>query len=85
MSLEQFISTSRCLNFKKYTQHTGSFSHLRQCGCDYYLYISLEDLTIINPYTKKNKGKKYKSFFSAASADDCKTKAYNWIQKEIRL
>lgn len=85
MSLEQFISHARCQNFKKYTQHTGNFSHSRQCGCDYYLYISTEELTIINPYTIKDKGKKYKSFFSSLSSDDCKTKAFNWIQELIKL
>lgn len=56
-----------------------------QIGWDYYLYISTEDLTCVNPYSKKDKHKKYKSFFSSMSADDCKRKAFNWIQEQIKI
>lgn len=85
MSLEQFISLSRCQNFKKYVQHTSQFSSRRQCGCDYYIYICLENLSVINPYSKTYKGEKYKSFFSSTSSEDCKTKAFNFIQESINI
>lgn len=85
MTLDEFISLHKSMNFKKYTQHTGQFSSRRQCGCDYYIYICLDTLRVVNPYTKKDKGVKYKSLFSSVSADDCKTKAWNYIQETIKI
>lgn len=75
----------KCHNFKRYNQHTGSFKNLRQCGCDYYIYICLEDLSVINPYSKTYSGEKYKSFFSSTSSEDCKIKAFNFIQESIKI
>lgn len=85
MSLEQFISLNKCHNFKQYTQFTSHFSRKKQIGCHYYIYISLEDMKVINPYSKKYKGEKYKSFFSSVSSDDCKTKAWQFIQEKIEI
>lgn len=50
-----------------------------QIGCHYYLYFD-ENLNIINPYTKKDEGKKvFKSFMSTSSREDVLRQAYNWI------
>ena len=85
MSLKEFISLNRCHNFKRYNQKTSQFSSRTQIGCDFYLYVSIENLTVINPYGNKYNKEKYKSFFSSMSADDCKEKAYNWIQEIIKI
>jgi hypothetical protein len=80
MSLEQFISQFKTIRFEKRIQYTSCFSFSKSCGYDYYMYVDINNLKPINPYTKINKGKKYKSFFSSASSEHVKELAYNYIK-----
>lgn len=80
ISLEQFFRDSRAVRFKKYTQRTSEFSHKMQIGCDYYVYVCVDTLEVINPFTKKHEGRDYKSFFSSISADHAKELAYDYIK-----
>jgi hypothetical protein len=79
MSLEQFISRFKAIRNQKLTQKTSQFSNLKCIGYDYRIYVNPETLEVINPFTKKDKGKKYKSFFSSVSADHVKELAFNYI------
>lgn len=80
LTLEQFCKKVRSVNFPQYEQFTGCFSRKKQVVCAYHVYVCIDTLQVINPYTKKDAGRKYKSFVSYASADDAKEKAYNYIK-----
>lgn len=84
MSLEQFVSQFKSIRNEKRIQFTGCFSRTRNCGYDYYMYVDIETLMPINPYAKKDKGKKYKSFFSSISADYVKEAAYEYIKNTMQ-
>lgn len=79
-SFDKFSKRVKAVNFKKYVQFTASFGSKKQIGCDYYVYVCLDTLEVINPYTKKHAGRKYKSFFSGFSSEDAKRKAYDYIE-----
>ena len=79
------------LDFKTFSEKVKAIRSLQYCddyyrhgirhqiGCHYYLYVD-ENLNIINPYTKKDSGKKIlKSFVSTSSREDVLRQAYNWI------
>lgn len=83
-SLEVFVASFKSIRFEKRRQFGGRVSRTMSCGFDYYMYIDIDTLQPINPYTKKDKGKKYKSFFSSISQDDVKLKAYNYIQEIMK-
>lgn len=80
-SLEQFLKKSRAVRFVDKIQHTGSFSHTRQFGIRYYVYLCLNKLEVINPFAKKHSQREYKSFFSSISANEAKKMAYEYIMK----
>lgn len=82
MSKEHFLKYSRSVLYKRYGQRTAQFSNKMQIGCDYYVYVDIESFEVINPFTKKHKNKKYKSFFSNISSWHVKELAYEWILKE---
>lgn len=79
------------LDFKTFSEKVKAIRSLQYCddyyrlgkrhqiGCHYYLYVD-ENLNIINPYTKKDSGKKIlKSFVSTSSRKDVLRQVYNWI------
>ena len=80
LTLEQFCKKARAVRFVERTQVTAQFSHTRQCGITYYVYVCKDTLEVINPFTKKNSGRKYVSFRSSAFADAAKEQAYNYIK-----
>lgn len=82
MNKEQFIKTCKSVRLQKNIQHTGSFSHLRSCGFDYYVYVCPINFETFNPFTKKHKGRPYKSFFSSVSAYHAKEHAYKYIVQQ---
>lgn len=79
MDFIEFEKTVRTINSKQYADDYFRLGKKHQIGCYFYLYVDT-DLQIINPMTKKDKGKKVlKSFYSTTSALDCKQKAYDFI------
>ena len=82
MNKDQFIKKCKSVRLQKNIQHTGSFSHLRSCGFDYYVYVCTINFETFNPFTKKHKGRPYKSFFSSVSAYHAKEQAYKYIVQQ---
>lgn len=82
MNKEQFFKTCKSVRLQKNIQHTGSFSHLRSCGFDYYVYVCPINFETFNPFTKKHKGRPYRSFFSSVSAYHAKEQAYKYIVQQ---
>lgn len=80
VSFEEFREKTKAVRSQTKHQNTGSFRHLQVVGTTYYVYIDLETNESINPFTKKDQEKKYKSFRSGFSADDAKRKAYEWLR-----
>lgn len=80
LTLEQFCKSVKAVRYRKYEQFTACFSRKKQIGCDYYVYVCLDTLEVINPFTKKHKHRKYKSFISGFSPDDAKKQAYMYIK-----
>lgn len=78
-TLQQFCKNTKASRFPRYVQFTGQFSRQKKVGCDYYVYVCIDTLEVINPFTKKHQGRKYKTFWSSVSADDAKEQAYNYI------
>ena len=70
------------MRLQKRVQHTGSFSNLRSCGFDYYVYVCPINFEIFNPFTAKHKARPYKSFFSSVSAYHAKEQAYEYIVQQ---
>ena len=83
MNKEQFIKKCKSVRLQKNIQHTGSFSNLRSCGFDYYVYVCPINFETFNPFTAKHKGRPYKSFFSSVSAYHAKEQAYKYIVQQI--
>ena len=83
MNKEQFIKTCKSVRLQKNIQHTGSFSHSRSCPIDYYVYVCPINFETFNPFTKKHKGRPYRSFFSSVSAYHAKEQAYEYIVQQI--
>lgn len=79
ISLEEFKKKSKSVRHEERVQHTGSFSRSRHAYTRYYVYVCVDTLEVINPFTKKHEGRDYKSFFSSLSADHAKEQAYNYI------
>ena len=82
MNKEQFIKTCKSVRLQKNIQHTGSFYNFRSCGFDYYVYVCPINFETFNPFTKKHKGRPYKSFFSSVSAYHAKEQAYKYIVQQ---
>lgn len=82
MNKEQFFKTCKSVRLQKNIQHTGSFSHLRSCGFDYYVYVCTINFETFNPFTAKHKGRPYRSFFSSVSAYHAKEQAYKYIVQQ---
>ena len=83
MKKDQFLKKCKAVKIEKRVQHTGSFSHSRSCGFDYYVYVCPINFETFNPYAKKHKGRPYRSFFSSVSAYHAKEQAYNYIVQQI--
>jgi hypothetical protein len=64
-------------------QATSQFNSSKQIGCHYHIYVEVETLKTINPFTMKDKGKKYKTFFSSCSAEHAKELAFNYIKETM--
>ena len=84
MVLEDFMQKCKAVRSPKRVQHTGSFSHSRSCGVDYYVYVCTMTFETFNPYTKKHAGRPYKSFFSPVSAEHAKEMAFKYILEQNR-
>lgn len=82
MKKDQFIKQCRTVRIEKRIQHTGSFSHSRSCGFDYYVYVCPINFETFNPFTKKHHDRPYRSFFSSISAEQAKEEAYNYIVQQ---
>ena len=82
MNKEQFIKTCKSVRLQKNIQHTGSFSNLRSCGFDYYVYVCPINFETFNPFTTKHKGRPFRSFFSSVSAYHAKEQAYEYIVQQ---
>ena len=81
MTFEEFCKTFKTQNFKQYIDDYYILGKQHCVGCHYYLTVS-SDLEIINPYTKKDKGKKVlKTLVSTSSIDDVKKKTFSFILK----
>lgn len=80
LTLEQFCKNTRAVRFVQRTQVTAQFSHTRQCGVTYFVYVCTDTLEVINPFTKKHSGRKYISFRSGMFSDDAKKQAYDYIK-----
>lgn len=79
MSFDDFCSSFKTQNFKQYADDYFRLNQKHCIGCHYYLTVST-DLEIINPYTKKDKGKKVlKTLVSTLSIDDVKRKTFVFI------
>lgn len=83
MTLDSFKKNTKAMRFIERVQHTGNFKHTRQCGVMYQIYVCVHTMEVINPYSKKNKGREYKCFYSSVSADHAKEQAYEYIMKNI--
>ena len=79
ISFEEFKKKSKAVRYEERVQHTGLFSHTRHAYTRYFVYVRIDTLEVINPFTKKHEGREYKSFFSSVSADHAKEQAYNYI------
>lgn len=82
MNKEQFIKKCKAVRLEKRMQHTGSFSNLRSCGFDYYVFVCPINFETFNPFTKKHQGRPYRSFFSSVSAYHAKEQAYKYIVQQ---
>lgn len=80
-TLEQFCKKVRAIRFVERTQVTAQFSHTRQCGVTYFVYVCIDTLEVINPYAKKHTGRKYVTFRSSNYPDSAKKEAYEYIKK----
>ena len=85
MNKEQFFKTCKAVRIENRVQHTGSFSHSRSCGFNYYVYVCTINFETFNPFTKKHKGRPYRSFFSSVSAYHAKEQAYEYIVQQNGL
>lgn len=79
--LERFIEKTKAVRFPHYVQFTALTSRRKQIGCTYHVYVCIDTLEVINPYTKKHQGRKYKCFSSSVSSEEAKTKAFEYIQQ----
>lgn len=82
MNKEQFIKKCKSVRLQKKVQHTGSFSNLRSCGFDYYVYVCPINFETFNPFATKHKGRPFRSFFSSVSAYHAKEQAYEYIVQQ---
>ena len=82
MTKEQFIKKCKTVRHENRVKHTGSFSHSRSCGFNYYVFVCPINFETFNPYTKKHQGRPYRSFFSSVSAYHAKEQAYNYIVQQ---
>ena len=85
MNKDLFIKNCKSVRLQKRVQHTGSFSNLRSCGVDYYVYVCPINFETFNPFTAKHKGRPYRSFFSSVSAYHAKEQAYEYIVQQNRM
>lgn len=81
LTLEQFCKKVRAVRFVERTQFTAQFSRNRQSNVTYFVYVCVDTLEVINPYTKKHSGRKYISF-SSQITDLAKKQAYNYIKNQ---
>ncbi|UOE42186.1 hypothetical protein MTP09_05995 [Chryseobacterium suipulveris] len=82
MKKDQFFKKCKAVKIEKRVQHTGSFSNLRSCGFDYYVYVCPINFETFNPFTAKHKGRPYRCFFSSVSAYHAKEQAYKYIVQQ---
>lgn len=79
LDFKTFSDKVKAIRSPQYCEDYFILGKRHQIGCHYYLYVD-EDLNIINPYSKKNTGKKVlKSFVSTWSREDVFRQAYVWI------
>ena len=79
-SFDVFVASFKSIRFEKRRQFGGRMSRTMSCGFDYYMYIDINTLQPINPYTKKDKGKKVlKTLVSTSNIDDVKRKMFVFI------
>lgn len=78
--LEYFIKNTKAVRFPQYIQFTALTSRKKQIGCTYHVYVCIDTLEVINPYTKKHQGRKYRTFSSSESSEDAKIKAFEYIR-----
>lgn len=79
LDFKTFSEKARTIRAPQYCEDYCRLGKRHQTGCYYYLYVD-ENLNIINPYTKKDEGKKvYKSFVSTTSREDVMKQAHDFI------
>lgn len=79
LDFKTFSGKVRAIRAPQYCEDYYRLGKRHQTGCHYYLYVD-ENLNIINPYTKKDEGKRmYKSFVSTTSREDVMRQAYDFI------
>ena len=79
LDFNTFSEKARAIRAPQFCEDYYRLGKRHQTGCHYYLYVD-NNLKIINPYTKKDAGKKIlNSFVSTISRDDVLRQAYNWI------
>ena len=81
IDFDTFSKKVKAIRSPQYCEDYYRLGKRHQIGCHYYLYVD-ENLNIINPYTKKDKGKKVlKSFVSTFSREDVIKQTYDWIME----
>lgn len=81
LTFEQFSRKTKTVNAPQYADDYYRLNVRHRIGCHYYVYLD-DDLGPMNPYTKKDSGKKvFKSFCSTFSREDVLRKAYTFIIK----
>ena len=79
LDFKTFSDKAKAIHAPQYCEDYYRLGKRHQTGCHYYLYVD-ENLNIINPYTKKDAGKKVLQYFiSTSSREDVFRQAYNWI------
>lgn len=84
MTIEDFIKKVRAVRCERRVQYTGQFSRTRSSGFTYQVFVDVDALEVINPYSKKNKQKKTICFNSEHNADTAKRLAYDYIKEKAK-
>lgn len=79
LDFKTFSEKVRAIRAPQYCEDYYRLGKRHQTGCHYYLYVD-RYLNIINPYTKKDEGKRvHKSFVSTTSRENVMKQAYDFI------
>lgn len=79
LDFKTFSKKVKTIRSPQYGDDYFTLGKRHQIGCHYYIFLD-DNIGIINPYTKKDDGKKvFKRFVSTISREDVLEQAYNFI------